>query len=100
MSEPIKTVSTDVIFAGAAHEWSMRFALAGPWRMKGWASHTRVVGTCAVCGQGIANVVHVATKDGRNETIGFDCATTLLGNQANKAELAKLKAAQSDHARE
>jgi hypothetical protein len=95
---PIDTVSAEGMFAGVMHECSVRFAAAGPWRMLGWASHRKVVGTCAICGQGIANVVTV-TNGTRTETIGFDCATTLWINQ-DPAQLKKVKAAQSEHARQ
>lgn len=93
----IEIASAEGMFAGVMHECSARFAAAGPWKMLGWKSHRRVVGTCAICGQGIANVVTV-TSGQRTETIGFDCATTLWINQ-DPAQLEKVKAAQSEHAR-
>lgn len=99
MSEPIKTVSTEGIFAGQMHALSMGWALAGPWKFLSWTTGTRVTATCEICGQGLANRVAIVNAAGRYATIGFDCAHTLIGNQADKQELKRLKAAQSDHER-
>lgn len=101
-------------WAGVLHRNSMALAAEGPWEIvdirclpegaivrmaaaDGLVWETKHGGTCECCGLAINNIVYFRRADGKQITLGMDCALTLAKNQGDKKALARLKRAESEH---
>lgn len=101
-------------WAGVLHRNSMALAAEGPWEIvdirclpagtivrmaaaDGLVWETKHGGTCECCGMAINNIVYFRSADGKQITLGMDCALTLAKNQGDKRAIARLKRAESEH---